>query len=109
MRRALYLIAYDIADPHRLNRVARFLTKCAVRIQYSVFAAEFTRTQLDDTLEGLRALIDPREDDIRAYPLPRVGQVALMGRQLFPDDILLLRDGYNLLRLRIQTRSQDEG
>lgn len=96
---ALYLIAYDITEPRRLNRIARYLSKRAVRIQYSVFAAELSRAGLEDTVDGLRTLIDPRRDDVRIYPLPRSGQVALMGRQLFPDDILLLRDGHNLLRL----------
>lgn len=96
---ALYLIAYDITEPRRLNRIARYLSKRAVRVQYSVFAAELSRADYNDTLAGLRVLIDPRSDDVRIYPLPRHGEVALMGQQIFPDDILLLRDGHNLLRL----------
>jgi len=100
---ALYLIAYDITEPRRLNRIARYLSKRALRVQYSVFAAECNRLDLADTLEGLQSLIDPRSDDVRVYPLPRHGDVALMGQQLFPDDILLLQDGHNLLRLNADT------
>jgi CRISPR-associated protein Cas2 len=96
---AMYLIAYDITDPKRLNRIARYLSKRAVRVQYSVFAAELSRRALDDTVEGLNALINQRTDDVRIYPLPREGDVALLGRQIFPKDILLLNDGYNVLRL----------
>ena len=97
--RRLYLAAYDITDPQRLNRIARYLSKRAVRVQYSVFAADLKRAALDDTIDGLNDLIDRRSDDVRIYPLPRSGEVALMGRQIFPEDILLLQNGYNMLRL----------
>ena len=45
------------------------------------------------------SLIDPREDDVRANPLPKTGEVALLGTQMFPDDVLLVRDGRNVFRL----------
>ena len=105
---ALYLIAYDITDPQRLNRIARYLSKRAIRVQYSVFAADLSRARLEDTLEGLDALIDRRSDDVRIYPLPRDGEVALMGRQLFPEDVLLLRDGYNMLRFNAAPEAKKE-
>ncbi len=99
MKAALYLIAYDITDPRRLARIARYLTRCAVRVQYSVFAAEFNRVTLARVSADLADLIDPWTDDVRIYPLPRNGQVALLGRQMFPEDIMLLHDGFNLLQL----------
>lgn len=99
MKSALYLIAYDITEPGRLARIARYLTRCAVRVQYSVFAAEFDRATLARVTTDLADLIDPLSDDVRIYPLPRTGQVALLGRQIFPEDIMLLHDGYNLLQL----------
>ena len=99
MKQALYLIAYDITDPRRLARIARYLTRCAVRVQYSVFAAEFDRATLAQVTQDLADLIDPWRDDIRIYPVPRNGQVALLGRQIFPEDIMLLHDGFNLLQL----------
>ena len=98
-REHLYLICYDICDPRRLNQVARFLCKHACRVQYSVFVIQATPAQLAGVLAGLEDIIEPAEDDVRAYPLPREGEVALLGRQLFPDDILLLRHGRNVLRL----------
>src|SRR5207302_53333 len=33
----LYLVAYDVADPRRLRRVARVLERAALRVQKSVF------------------------------------------------------------------------
>ncbi len=104
----LYLIAYDIADPQRLNRVARFMCKHACRVQYSVFVIQITPARLNLLLEALAELIEPAEDDVRAYPLPRECEVALLGRQLFPDDVLLIRNGRNVLRLGEAVRRVSE-
>jgi CRISPR-associated protein Cas2 len=98
-RERLYLICYDIADPRRLNQVARFLVKRACRVQYSVYVIETTPARLDELLEDLAGLINPKEDDVRAYPLPRECEVVMLGTQLFPDDVLLIQNGHNLLRL----------
>lgn len=103
--RRLYLICYDIAeDPRRLSRVARYLSKHAFRVQYSVFVGSFFEHSLDGVLRGLEAIIDPRKDDVRCYPLPEQAEIVLMGPQLFPDDIMLLRDGRNVLRLGVDKR-----
>ena len=98
-RRRVYLICYDIADPRRLGRVARFMVKRAWRVQYSVYVAELRPSRLDALLDQLADLINPREDDVRAYPLPGRGEVSLMGTQMFPPGIMLIRDGQNVFRL----------
>jgi CRISPR-associated protein Cas2 len=82
-----------------LSRVARYLGKFAWRVQYSVFVGSFFEHSLEGVLRGLEAIIDPRKDDVRCYPLPERAEVVLMGPQIFPDDILLIRDGHNVLRL----------
>jgi CRISPR/Cas system-associated endoribonuclease Cas2 len=53
--RKLYLIAYDICEPGRLNRAGQVLKAV------------------------LTELIDPAEDDIRVYPLPSGGAVVALG------------------------------
>jgi CRISPR-associated protein Cas2 len=99
-RRRLYLICYDIAeDPKRLSRVARYLEKFAFRVQYSVFVGSFFEHSLEGVLRGLERIIDPRKDDVRCYPLPEQVEIVLLGPQIFPDDILLIRDGRNILQL----------
>ncbi len=99
-KRRLYLICYDIAeDPKRLGRVARYLEKFAFRVQYSVFVGSFFEHSLEGVLRGLERIIDPRKDDVRCYPLPEQADIVLLGPQIFPDDILLIRDGQNVLRL----------
>jgi len=80
-QRRLYLICYDIAeDPKRLNRVARYLSKFAFRVQYSVFVVgSFFEHSLEGVLRGLAAIIDPRKDDVRCYPLPALLSAAGSG------------------------------
>ncbi|MDQ5911217.1 MAG: CRISPR-associated protein Cas2 [Pseudomonadota bacterium] len=100
-KQRLYLICYDISeDPKRLTRVARYLSKHAFRVQYSVFIGSFFEAELEKVLDGLEGIIDPRKDDVRCYPLPeQVDGVVLLGRQIFPEDILLMQNGHNILRL----------
>lgn len=100
-KRRLYLICYDISeDPKRLTRVARYLGKFAFRVQYSVFIGAFFEHSLEGVLRGLEDIIDPYKDDVRCYPLPeQVDDVVLLGKQIFPEDILLIQNGRNILRL----------
>jgi len=97
----LYLVCYDICDPKRLSRVARFLCRHACRVQYSVFVMEATPAQLSGVLSDLDEMIDPAVDDVRAYPLPWECEASMLGRQLFPEDVLLVRHGRNVLRLGV--------
>lgn len=84
-----YLIAYDIADPARLNRVHRYLKSVATDLQYSVFAAVVKPGELDRILGEVAERIDPRKDDVRAYPVPRRSHAAALGRQHLPAGIFL--------------------
>lgn len=94
----LYLVCYDIADPKRLVRVHRFLREEGMPVQYSVFTAPLTARSLQRLLGGLRQLIDPRTDDVRLYPLPARPDRLCLGRQYFPDDVMLLQSGIDLLQ-----------
>ena len=89
----LHLICYDIADPRRLGRVHRYLRGRAVPVQYSVFMAELTSTQLDAIIEGLGERINSRYDDIRIYRLPGKPRIIGLGQSCFPDGILLVSCG----------------
>jgi CRISPR-associated protein Cas2 len=66
----LYLIAYDIADDHRREDVARVPSGYGPRVQLSVFECEL-RSQREATAlrAKLRTLIDAIEDQVRIYPL----------------------------------------
>lgn len=82
-----YIICYDISNPRRLGRVHRYLKKYAVALQYSVFLYTGDERKFDRCLEGAVALIDEKEDDLRAYPLPARGLKARIGRPALPEGI----------------------
>jgi CRISPR-associated protein Cas2 len=66
-----FLIAYDIADPRRLHRVARFMERRAVRWQKSVFLWAGTHEALHALLEDVTPLLDISVDLVQAWPLAR--------------------------------------
>jgi CRISPR-associated protein Cas2 len=74
-----YLIAYDIGDPRRLARLHRYLKGEALALQYSVFFGRFTPAGIERLEDEIAARIDPKEDDVRIYPLPDDFQVWALG------------------------------
>ncbi len=85
----LYLISYDIADPRRLQRVHAFLKKHAMPVQYSVFLARVSERRLVSLLAEINERIDPRSDDVRAYPLPEHCEAVTLGRMYLPEGVVL--------------------
>lgn len=49
-------------------------------LQYSVFLIPATPSKLRTLLAELEAIIDPRLDDIRVYPLPATVDIVQLGR-----------------------------
>ncbi len=64
-----FLVAYDIAQPKRLKRVASCLELVARRVQKSVFLFTGTRRELDRVIAGLVQEIKISEDRIQAWPI----------------------------------------
>lgn len=96
-RAGLYLISYDIADPKRLARTHRILKREGLPLQYSVFSAVLKKRRLSGLLKAIDGVIDPREDDVRCYRLPEIPESHLLGRQFFPEDVMLFTGGVNRL------------
>ena len=65
----LVLIAYDVANERRLQKVAKTCEGFGMRVQYSLFECHLTETELDDLWDRLESLIDDTEDRIVAYRL----------------------------------------
>ena len=65
----LVLVAYDIADPRRLRRVARVLEAAGDRVQKSVFECGLSADALKALRCRLRQIIDPRQDHILIQPV----------------------------------------
>lgn len=64
-----FLIAYDIADPRRLRRVARTMEQHAIRVQKSVFLAQTDWAGVAAILDEVTPLIEPDEDVVQAWRL----------------------------------------
>ena len=81
------IICYDICCPRRLGRIHRYLKRVACPLQYSVFLFSGSALQLERCLARLEEIMDPREDDIRAYPLPKRGYRMCFGKDTLPEGI----------------------
>ncbi len=67
--RQRYVIAYDVVNDKRRNRVARLLEGHGERVQYSVFECQLTAKQFNDLWKELSRLVKLEEDSLRAYRL----------------------------------------
>jgi CRISPR-associated protein Cas2 len=88
----LFLLAYDIADPRRLRRVARFLEKRALRCQYSVFLFRGERAAVARLLDEVRPLLDAARDVVQAWPIagdPDPDLVRGTPRPIYPAGVVL--------------------
>ncbi|WP_228768202.1 CRISPR-associated endonuclease Cas2 [Limnohabitans sp. DM1] len=88
-----WLLAHDIRDKKRLQRVWRFLRQEGVRLQYSVYLLAGTRQQVENIIDRLRELIDEAADDVRIYPLTENTRIWGLGTQ-FNDDGNTLSDAF---------------
>ncbi len=96
-QKKLYLISYDISHPKRLSRTHRVLKKAGLPMQYSVFTAVLSQSRLERLLDAINLIIDPFEDDVRCYVLPVNIDCKTLGRQFFPEDVMLFTGGVNQL------------
>lgn len=87
-KREPHILAYDIADKNRLQRVHKLLKSWGMPVQYSVFAVDLTARGADMLFEALARITDAEADDVRLY---RIGQGAhcWSGRAPLPDGIIL--------------------
>ncbi len=83
------LIAYDICEPRRLQRVQRHLQQYARPLQRSVYLFEGNEADFSRCLTGLEQRIDAHHDDIRIYGIARMSQLQSIGAGLNPEGIWL--------------------
>jgi len=83
-----YLIGYDIADPKRLQRIHRRMTKYATPIQYSIFLFEGSEKLLAQCLTEVMQIFHKKEDDLRIYPLPHHCSQWRLGKASLPQGII---------------------
>jgi CRISPR-associated protein Cas2 len=64
-----FVVAYDIEQDRRRNKVMNALKDFGLRVQYSVFECELDPGRIDALRQRLRSLIEPQCDKIHIYPL----------------------------------------
>lgn len=68
-KRQFCVVAYDIKDDRRRNRIVKVLEKYGIRVNFSVFECMFTESQYIKVRQQIEITIDRKEDRIVYYPI----------------------------------------
>ena len=81
-----YVIAYDIPCDRRRGKVSDLLCAYGVRVNNSVFEVTIKPSKFLLLQDNLEALIKPKEDSIRIYPLCQncVVRIGTLGDEIPP-------------------------
>lgn len=63
----LWVAAYDIPDNRRRTKLHRLMQAYGLPVQRSVFECYLESAERADLTRKAKALLDPREDDLRLY------------------------------------------
>ena len=63
------IVAYDIANPKRLNRVARVMKDYGLRVQKSIFEVEATEVVFAEMKHRAEQVMVREEDGVKYFPL----------------------------------------
>ena len=83
-----YILAYDIADPKRLQKVHKQLKKWGLPLQYSVFTLDLSERSAATLMTILERLTDSEQDDVRLYRMPQ-GQGEWIGPAPIGEGVIL--------------------
>ena len=78
-RKGWYLVAYDIANPKRLQKIHYLIKKEGLAVQKSLFFVQGTEARLNKLLDQIASIMVLREDDLRAYPITHPKEVWTTG------------------------------
>jgi CRISPR-associated protein Cas2 len=86
MGRTLYLIAYDITDDGRLNRVRHLLKGYSTGGQKSVYECFLTEGELRAIIRKLEELIYEEEDRVHIFTMDARSRTHTLGIAVQPRD-----------------------
>jgi CRISPR-associated protein Cas2 len=86
MERTLYLIAYDITNNRRLNRVRQFLKGYSTGGQKSVYECFLTDGELRYVKKKIERLIDEDEDRVHIFTMDGRSKTHALGIAVQPKD-----------------------
>ena len=83
----LHLVAYDIANPKRLRKVAKVCLDYGIRVEYSVFECDLPASVFEKMWDELNQVINPEEDALLAYTLCQscVNRTIVAGTAVRPE------------------------
>ena len=81
------IVAYDIADPKRLARIAKIMKDYGIRVQKSIFEVTARGGVFEQMRRRVEAVIVPAKDGVKYFPLCEkcAGKVEIIGRGIFID------------------------
>ena len=86
MERTLYLVAYDITENRRLNRVRHFLKGYSTGGQKSCYECFLSDGELGNVKTGLESLIETAEDRVHIFTMDGRSRTHTLGIALQPKD-----------------------
>ena len=86
MDRTLYLVAYDITNDRRLNRVRHFLKGYSTGGQKSVYECFLTDGELRYVKKKIERLIDEDEDRVHIFTMDGRSRTHALGIAVQPKD-----------------------
>ncbi len=84
--RTLYLIAYDITDNKRLNRVRHLLKGYSTGGQKSVYECFLSKAEKDIVISLVESIIKADEDRVHIFPLDGRSRTHTLGIAIQPKD-----------------------
>lgn len=81
------IVAYDIANPRRLNRVAKIIKDYGFRVQKSIFEVRVDERRFREMKSRIENEIEFAEDGVKFFPLCEkcAGTLENIGNGIFVD------------------------
>ncbi|WP_188032877.1 CRISPR-associated endonuclease Cas2 [Psychrobacter sp. ANT_WB68] len=67
IKKTYFIIAYDISENNRLQRLQRLISNQFLQLKYSVYYGHMTTKRMDSFIIAMQNIIHPNEDDLRIY------------------------------------------
>lgn len=84
-----WIVCYDMAYPRQLAHIFKLLKAHGIALQRSVFLVHMSSVDMAQLQAQIISLINLREDDVRAYRLPKSSYKVVFRRSLIPQGMLL--------------------
>ena len=81
------IVAYDIAEPRRLNKVAKVVKDYGLRVQKSIFEVAVNNNLFLEMKSRIEDIIETTADGVKYFPLCEkcAGTVEIIGQGIFID------------------------